>query len=325
MSDCLVVCRVPVKGCKVKWTRRNRTSNTWLLCMRPRLNERRLLKPLRWRPLYLPRTPHADSPILYLPHTHTLTHSHTFTSLHLYLLLWLIKGTQDQDFMPILWFSLMRILWFSLSLTCTSTMPLYNHTHTHSHTLLITCTCCYDETKGTQDQDFSCSFSDSPSHAPALPVSRSLSFSLPPSLTHALTLTITCTCCYDAISGIQDLFWCRFSMILSDTSPDVPYHHLPSLSTITVVRFSLQRACCILIAWSLGVSGEGRRVGVGRIRRTWFRSGIGSCKAWDGYECSMIHSKDGMIARRYILHHVLRHKFQINSSFNQCLTNCIAS
>ena len=27
--------------------------------------------------------------------------------------------------------------------------------------ILITCTCCYDESKGTQDQDFSCSFSDS--------------------------------------------------------------------------------------------------------------------------------------------------------------------
>ena len=40
--------------------------------------------------------------------------------------------------------------------------------HTHSliltlsiHTITITCTCCCDETKGIQDQDFSCSFSDS--------------------------------------------------------------------------------------------------------------------------------------------------------------------
>ena len=41
-------------------------------------------------------------------------------------------------------------------------LPLsHTHTLTHSHTLLITCTCCYDEVKGTQDQDFSCSFSDS--------------------------------------------------------------------------------------------------------------------------------------------------------------------
>ena len=42
-----------------------------------------------------------------------------------------------------------------------STMPLYTLTITHSHTLPITCTCCYDEIKGIQDQDFSCSFSDS--------------------------------------------------------------------------------------------------------------------------------------------------------------------
>ena len=37
----------------------------------------------------------------------------------------------------------------------------HNHTLTHSYTLLITCTCCYDQTKGTQDKDFSYSFSDS--------------------------------------------------------------------------------------------------------------------------------------------------------------------
>ena len=42
-----------------------------------------------------------------------------------------------------------------------STFQPHNHTITHNHTLPITCTCCYDEVKGTQDQDFSCSFSDS--------------------------------------------------------------------------------------------------------------------------------------------------------------------
>ena len=52
-----------------------------------------------------------------------------------------------------------------------STMPLYTHTiaHSHNHTLLITCTCCYDQTKGTQDKDFSYSFSDSLS-APQTPI-----------------------------------------------------------------------------------------------------------------------------------------------------------
>ena len=38
--------------------------------------------------------------------------------------------------------------------------------YSHPHTLPITCTCCYDEIKGTQAQDFSCSYSDSPSLSP---------------------------------------------------------------------------------------------------------------------------------------------------------------
>ena len=47
----------------------------------------------------------------------------------------------------------------SLSLSLCLSVSAHTHTLTHSHTLLITCTCCYDEIKGTQDQDFSCSFS----------------------------------------------------------------------------------------------------------------------------------------------------------------------
>ena len=38
------------------------------------------------------------------------------------------------------------------------------HCASLSHTPTITCTCCYDEIKGIQDQDFSCSLSDSLSH-----------------------------------------------------------------------------------------------------------------------------------------------------------------
>ena len=85
----------------------------------------------------------------------------------------------------------------SLSLThvwvWASALQPHTHTLTRPHTLTITCTCCYDEIKGTQDQDFSCSVSDS--------------LSPPLSLTHTLThtLTIPCTCCHNVIHGIQDL------------------------------------------------------------------------------------------------------------------------
>ena len=55
------------------------------------------------------------------------------------------------------------IIWLGWRIPLLDHASLHSHndTHTHSHTHLITCTCCYDETKGTQDQDFSCSFSDS--------------------------------------------------------------------------------------------------------------------------------------------------------------------
>ena len=76
---------------------------------------------------------------------------------------------------------------------------------THSHTLLITCTCCYDEIKGTQDQDFSCSFSDSHStHSVGVPSASTLAQQvttpvmgwralLKPSYPHGLKVIVRCS------------------------------------------------------------------------------------------------------------------------------------
>ena len=94
----------------------------------------------------------------------------------------------------------------------------FNLTLTHSHTLTIICTCCCDETKGTQDQDFSCSFSDSLSDSLSLIGQDSLLciYLYTLTITHSHTLSITCTWCHDEIKGTQDKdFSCSFSDSLS--------------------------------------------------------------------------------------------------------------
>ena len=49
---------------------------------------------------------------------------------------------------------------------------LHSHNHTLTHTPLTCTCCCYDQIKGTQDKDFSCSFSDSLSVCPDENLSR---------------------------------------------------------------------------------------------------------------------------------------------------------
>ena len=112
--------------------------------------------------------------------------------------------------------SIFRIVSLKISLSLYVSLSLYP--------LLITCTCCYDQTKGTQDKDFSYSFSDSLSLYISLP-------SCMPSLCVLdhfkclgvtydvfeiyLTLTLACTCCYDETKGTQDQDLFSFSDSLS--------------------------------------------------------------------------------------------------------------
>ena len=89
----------------------------------------------------------------------------------------------------------------ALYLSSVSKTKIYSHAHSlilslvsdssysHPHTLPITCTCCYDEIKGAQDQDFSCSFSDSLSHVFVWALYLSLALYL-----HAAESTVSLVC-----------------------------------------------------------------------------------------------------------------------------------
>ena len=100
-------------------------------------------------------------------HTHSLIPSYSFSdSLSPTLsvpVLTLVSelGSSDRWLRPMIYCEV-PILDGQDSLLC---IYLHTLTITNSHTLPITCICCYDEIKGTQGQDFSCSFSDSLSHA----------------------------------------------------------------------------------------------------------------------------------------------------------------